>query len=206
MKKLESEDKKKGKREESSIFYPVLSFLTKPREEQQWQYLFVLHSWDFSEFQNQELAKLLMCQRQRFLHNSDLGITKEQQPYFDFLGNHEAINDDDKLHKRIGRRKNMMRAKIDFLRDQQTRIQEDYNTAFSNCVKMFQRPKQGDKLEEKAEEPSKKLQQQLKMLETFKFFLQHDSHVEAKALGCKCIFDQVWQMCGVFFKVLFFTA
>jgi hypothetical protein len=127
-----------------------------------------------------------------------LGITKEQQPFFDLLENHEDINDDDTLHKRIGRRKNMMQAKIDFLRDQQTRIQQDYDTAFLNCVNMFQRPRQGDKVEEKAEDPSKKLQQQLKMLETFKFFLQHDSHVVAKVLGCKCIFDQVWQTFGLF--------
>jgi hypothetical protein len=209
MRNLESETKKRSKNEKRSCFYPVLSFSTQLQRQGQGEESFefcALHSWDFSEFQTEELAKLLMCQRQLFLHNSDLGISKEQQPYFEYLGalSSSSLQNEKENEKKIHRiisRKSMLEKKIEFLMDEETRktIQSEYDLAFSSCMELFKIPTERGKVQENVEDPSK----MLRVLETFKFFLQHDSHVGARLLGSKCIFDQVWTTCGSFVNLFF---
>jgi hypothetical protein len=128
------------------------------------------------------------------------------------LEDNKVIRQQKTIRQTISRLKENLEKKKTCLDQQQEPFQQQYGDALKKCVKLFARPalsgsrlqvesasgekenisaagraagtvQPGAAAEEGGEDASKKL----KMLETFKFFLQRES----AGKGSKCVFDQV---------------
>ena len=128
-----------------------------------------------------------------------------------------VINQQETILPTIRRLKDNLEKKRNCLDQKQGPFQQQYDDAFKKCVKLFVRlalpgsrlqaesatgekqyisaagravgtVQSGAAAEDGGEDAAKK---NLKMLETFKFFLQRESRCEENTFCSKCIFDQV---------------